>query len=193
MMKNLWLSAFKVSSTTTSISVILRRGIFTSNYSYNLPCSGNNHEKSYNSHNSLRQYDFQFTDFQQLLQLMFNGIRNSQRSFRQYFSNYRRKQYIFNHFIMLFYYSSSSYLSLFATLFKKETNILSIFLIKYYTRWKEKKNKISKLRFLNKSSLNIWIITIEYYVPDCKKKNSLNQSSNPYLTNHYVYLKTQDE
>lgn len=134
MMKNLWLSAFKVSSTTTSISVILRRGIFTSNYSYNLPCSGNNHEKSYNSHNSLRQYDFQFTDFQQLLQLMFNGIRNSQRSFRQYFSNYRRKQYIFNHFIMLFYYSSSSYLSLFATLFKKETNILSIFLIKYYTR-----------------------------------------------------------
>lgn len=94
MMKNLWLSAFKVSSTTTSISVILRRGIFTSNYSYNLPCSGNNHEKSYNSHNSLRQYDFQFTDFQQLLQLMFNGIRNSQRSFRQYFSNYRRKQYI---------------------------------------------------------------------------------------------------
>lgn len=94
---------------------------------------------------------------------------------------------------MLFYYSSSSYLSLFATLFKKETNILSIFLIKYYTRWKEKKNKISKLRFLNKSSLNNWIITIEYYVPDCKKENSLNQSSNPYLKNHYVYLKTQDE
>lgn len=84
------------------------RGIFTSNYSYNLPCSGNNHVKSYNSHNSLRQYDFQFTDFQQLLQLMFNGIRNSQRSFRQFFSI--KGSNIFNHFIMLFYYFSSSYL-----------------------------------------------------------------------------------
>lgn len=84
------------------------RGIFTSNYSYNLPCSGNNHVKSYNSHNSLRQYDFQFTDFQQLLQLMFNGIRNSQRSFRQFFSI--KESNIFNHFIMLFYYFSSSYL-----------------------------------------------------------------------------------
>lgn len=96
------------------------RGIFTSNYSYNLPCSGNNHEKSYNSHNSLRQYDFQFTDFQQLLQLVFNGIRNSQRSFQQYqffFSNYRRKQYILKYFTMLFYTRF---------FFKKKATILSL-------------------------------------------------------------------
>lgn len=105
------------------------RGIFTSNYSYNLPCSGNNHVKSYNSHNSLRQYDFQFTDFQQLLQLMFNGIRNSQRSFRQFFSNYQRKQYIqsfYNALLLLLLF-----LFIFATLFKKQANILLTFLIKY--------------------------------------------------------------
>lgn len=111
---------------------LVARGIFTSNYSYNLPCSGNNHEKSYNSHNSLRQYDFQFTDFQQLLQLMFNGIRNGQRSFRQFFSNYRRKQYIQSFYNALPLLSSSSYLLLlFATLFKKKANILSTSLMKY--------------------------------------------------------------